>query len=341
MHELEGLREQILSMSESDSKSLLFQAMITVDTIETDKMQSADGIERLVKIKKLISDVSARKDPTKGIYTRYHILFGDSAGGALKHLFSTEGIRDERVLAISDYFAEGPIENLHETKGFVKRFRWIKENVIRDEYEDFLRRYFQMMEEIDSIPEEVPITIWTSNNSHEQIGVRFIIYLLKGRKNEVKLINTNHLFHEFLAKPGSHYFLTSASISPDHFNLMYNKSQDIVPLMASEKEKFLNEWIELSREDTALRIWKNDQIVSVDETYFDSLIFEKARVLTDKRGDEYMKSGRLIGEVLGNIENQFISDLFLEYRLRKLIDKGHFDVVGDLAAMRYYSVKLK
>jgi len=53
-----------------------------------------------------------------------------------------------------------------------------------------------------------------------------------------------------------------------------------------------------------------------------------------------MKSARLIGEVIGNVD-QYIGDGFVEYRVRLLIMNGIFEIKGVPKAMRYYSVKLK
>jgi len=44
--------------------------------------------------------------------------------------------------------------------------------------------------------------------------------------------------------------------------------------------------------------------------------------------------------VIGNLE-QHLGDEFLEYRLKKLIEKGIFEVEGTMEAMRFYSIKLK
>jgi hypothetical protein len=47
----------------------------------------------------------------------------------------------------------------------------------------------------------------------------------------------------------------------------------------------------------------------------------------------------VIGEVLGHLD-QYIGDAFLEYRIRKLIDAGVFELEGDLKARRFYSLRL-
>jgi len=51
-----------------------------------------------------------------------------------------------------------------------------------------------------------------------------------------------------------------------------------------------------------------------------------------------MMCARLVGEVYGHI-SQYIGDSFLEYRVRRLIEKGIFEYEGSLEAMRYYSIK--
>lgn len=52
-----------------------------------------------------------------------------------------------------------------------------------------------------------------------------------------------------------------------------------------------------------------------------------------------MKSARLIGEIIGHL-NQKISDEFFEYRLIQLVLNGVFEIEGVPKAMRFYSVKL-
>lgn len=45
-----------------------------------------------------------------------------------------------------------------------------------------------------------------------------------------------------------------------------------------------------------------------------------------------MKSVRLIGEVLGHLE-QYVGDAFMEYRLKKLIEAGIFEYEGNFEEM--------
>ncbi|MED4567583.1 DUF3658 domain-containing protein, partial [Bacillus atrophaeus] len=78
----------------------------------------------------------------------------------------------------------------------------------------------------------------------------------------------------------------------------------------------------------------------VTEDHYDSFIIKMAQKLHDKLGGkEFIKSVRLVGEVLGHLE-QYLGDQFIEYRVRHLIKNGTFEMEGSSRAIRNYSIKL-
>jgi hypothetical protein len=88
---------------------------------------------------------------------------------------------------------------------------------------------------------------------------------------------------------------------------------------------------------------RNGRILSVPENFYDEFIIKKAKKLFVKgkpREIEFIKSARVIGEVLGYLD-QYVGDSFLEYRIRKLIEAGVFESEGSLVAMRFYRIRLK
>ncbi|MEH7352949.1 DUF1835 domain-containing protein [Neobacillus drentensis] len=273
-----------------------------------------------------------------------HILFGPSPAGSLRAAFKENGIdKNEQIISFWDRFSIGPVWRLDEEAGKEARFDWMK-NVINDEYGEFqeYKQSFQKtIDQILSIPEGLPITIWTADNAHEQIGLRFGLHLLKERNNDIILINTTKAFSELLKKRNVQYtVLHSGEISPDKLQIIYDRGQGKV-LTDHDKEDYEKEWLSISDNRETLRIWRNGRIVSVPEDYFDPFIIQKAKKLhREQKTKDFMKSARLIGEVLGHLD-QYVGDEFLEYRLRKLIEKEVFDVEGSLIAMRYYSVKLR
>ncbi|MDR2992354.1 MAG: DUF3658 domain-containing protein, partial [Bacillus cereus] len=99
-----------------------------------------------------------------------------------------------------------------------------------------------------------------------------------------------------------------------------------------------NEWNHLSDRTEFLRVWKENEVHSVHEEYFDQFILDCAKkVGADK---EFLKAPRVIGEALGLVE-QLVGDTFLEYRLKELIKREVFEYKGSLDQMRLYSVKLR
>ncbi|MFB6468209.1 DUF3658 domain-containing protein [Cytobacillus sp. Hz8] len=93
-----------------------------------------------------------------------------------------------------------------------------------------------------------------------------------------------------------------------------------------------------------LRIWKNGRIQNVREDYYDQYMINMAKKFQIERErakepELFMKSARLIGEVIGHLD-QYLGDEFFQYRLRKLIDKDVFEMEGNLKAMRFNSVRL-
>lgn len=273
-----------------------------------------------------------------------HILFGASASGSLKFVLREMGLDNkERVISFWDIFSIGPVWQLHEENGVKSRFDWMK-NCISGEYHefpDYKQRFEKTINKLNSIPEGVPITIWTSDNAHEQTGLRFVVYLLKEKNIDITLINTTEEYEElFQVKKVKYTPLHTGEIPPEKLQIIYEQGHGKF-FTDHDREDLEKEWLSLSDNEETLRIWRNGRIQSVPEDYYDEFIIKRTKKLHGKqKTNEIMKSTRLIGEVLGHLD-QYVGDAFLEYRLKKLIEEGVFESEGSLEAMCFYSVKLK
>ncbi|WP_228275825.1 DUF3658 domain-containing protein [Gracilibacillus oryzae] len=70
-------------------------------------------------------------------------------------------------------------------------------------------------------------------------------------------------------------------------------------------------------------------------------IIKQAHKLHSEQKDHgFMKTARLIGEVIGNLD-QYFGDEFFEYRVRNLIMNGVFEISAVPKGMRFYSVRVK
>src|SRR5699024_59324 len=110
-------------------------------------------------------------------------------------------------------------------------------------------------------------------------------------------------------------------------------------LVAEERKTLIDEWKQLSQTKMKLRSFCDHTILSIDKAAYDGYIIETARKIHFQMKEEpYIKSARLVGEVYGELRD--FDDLFIEYRLRKLIEQGQFEYRGDLSAMRFYEVRV-
>lgn len=339
--ELEAMKKTIGSLSENDAKSmllLLFAKTKQWKTIGKKDLELAEEIENLYTgLERAIQEKQNEKPIEE--YERIHIMFGASPAGSLRVALKKMKLEQkEKIIVFGDMLSIGPIHHLHTEDGQEKRANWMLTAFPYDEEDWRISEFEKSLHEIASISENQPITIWTSNGAHEQTALRFVLLLLKDKENEIQVINTATL-HEalFKRKDIEYNILHTGELPPEKLQVMYEKNSG-EKLTQQEREEFEKEWLSLAETKNGLRIAHNGIIESEDESYFDQTIIETAKALNMNK--EYKKSARLIGQVLGECE-QHIGDSFIEYRLRKLIEKDVFEVKGSLKAMRYYSVKLK
>jgi hypothetical protein len=274
-----------------------------------------------------------------------HIVFSDSPAGSLRIVLKELGLQDEeKVITFSDIFSVGPVWRLHEKTGLSNRYEWLKKHIniddeIIDNYQD---EFNNTISEIKAVPKDAPIIIWIGENAHEQTALRYVLYLLKEKTNDIFVMDTTSKYKSQFAIPETDVFpLYTGETSHDKLRLIYEKNRKSNSLTQKEREKFEKEWEQLSANQEVLRIWENKRIQNVNQTYYDDYIINTARKIhIERKNNEFIKSARLIGEVMGHL-NQYIGDQFFEYRVRYLIVNGIFEIEGVPKAMRYYSVKLK
>ena len=112
------------------------------------------------------------------------------------------------------------------------------------------------------------------------------------------------------------------------------------PLSKPERQRLEREWEKVSNTEEKLRIWNDGKLQSVEEDYYDNYLIQiTGEIHEAQKEEDFIKSARIIGEVMGRLE-QNISDSFFEYRIRTLSLKGIFDMKGVPKGMGFYSIKL-
>lgn len=332
---VEDLRSAIQQLSESEAKSILLQMLIRLNMIQESHESPKKMIDDLLSWSQ---EIFQHTNAIEREYSTVHLVCGESPAGSLRVGLGS----DQKVIGFPDFFAVGPIKDLHTATGRHRRYEWLKDHLnYQDDYleKEYERRFLKTVAEICALPDQVPIVIWTADNADEQTGIRFLLYLLKEKANTIYLINTTLAYQEIFNTSEYQYFYHhTGEVMPEHLQLILPTKSVLTP---NDRIQLENDWLKLTDTNEELRIWKNNEIVAVNEDYFDELLIDTARKFHAKQiQKDFIKSARIIGEVFGQIENT-VGDAFLEYRLRTLIYTGVFEIKGIPKGMRYYSVRLK
>ncbi|WP_409370092.1 DUF1835 domain-containing protein [Lysinibacillus sp. 38-6] len=321
------LKRAINKLSEAEAKSMLFFALLN------DK--PSEELQRLI-LQETEEHMDART---------IHIVFGHSPAGSLKAAFKdTEYGKTEEVIVLPHNLSIGPLKDIHKVSGVEARLAWFQQryNVEDDGLEHYAAQLITAFEKIRNISPQQHIVIWTCQNAPEQTGLRLVLALLEGKGNTVRVIDTFKAFHEqHMQPPLEDYPRTSGEVNAE--NLLYFYEQGEMNHLTYETRKILSKEgsFLLSDDVHILRTWTDHKLVhSANENRDDNFIIGCAQRMCEEDGKvEYKKSARLIGEVMGHMQ-QYTGDEWIEYRLRALIKQGVFSYRGDLKAMRFYEVKL-
>jgi hypothetical protein len=90
-------------------------------------------------------------------------------------------------------------------------------------------------------------------------------------------------------------------------------------------------WEKLKRENLILRICEGNEVKSVQVDYFDDMILRYTY-------RNFICSARTVGEVIGKAKN-YVSDIFIFWRITELIKESKIDYRGNLSLMRELKIK--
>ncbi|MGE7674874.1 DUF1835 domain-containing protein [Lysinibacillus sp. NPDC094403] len=221
---------------------------------------------------------------------------------------------------------------LEEKRGQAFRNDWLFENITDGQEDVYQNKFTNTLREIEDISNHVPIYIWYGNNTNEQCGLRFFLYLLRDKSNEIFLINTTEHNKTICATSQ----LDSQQLAQLFVNIKEKK-----PLTTQDRLIFQNEWETLSKTNDVLRLWIDNEIKGVPENYFDLLIIKTIENLhNEQETKDFIKTGTVIAELLPFMD-ELPSVFFLECRIRFLVYCGVLVLKGIPKSMGHYSVKLR
>lgn len=339
----------IHDLTESEAKSILLCFFLDIERLDSEGYSREQFVDDTTKQYHEILELYTEKmnDDFSDHTSHVHIMFGDSSAGGLKIALKQMGLHlQHHIMILRDIYAVGPMQHLDTPEGREHRCEWLRDRVhAHDGDDDFMydEDFFnKTIAQIERIPEHVAITVWSGNNAQEQVGLRYALYLFRNKSNPIYMINAGMDSHTLFDTPEFTIdYRHTGEISPEKLGSIMKHNEGKASLSKTEIEKFEQEWLSISGNSSVLRIWEHRGIVHVSEDYYDQYMTDTVSKFHRERGNmEFVKSARVIGEVIGNLE-QFITDSFFEYRLRQLIYNGVLEIKGIPKAMRYYSVRLR
>ncbi|GEN87533.1 DUF1835 domain-containing protein [Oceanobacillus sojae] len=265
-----------------------------------------------------------------------HFIFGSAAAGILKHAFRK---KNHQIISFPIDFSVGPITNIHQPCGIKDHFAW-KASCFQ-EVQNFhadQSDYQEALEQLGEIKDGDKLTIWICENTSEQIGLRISCYLLNGKDVELRVVNTADAMQEYMrGKEIEVAILSTGDCNAKQLIHFYNHSYSYIT--KEMRQTFEQEGEELLQRGSLVRSWKQGEIIDELETRDDTLIIEYIKSV-EQEGEEatFINAARVVGGVLTK-SDQFFSDLWIEYRIRSLIQAGYLIYEGSLQAMWMYRVK--
>lgn len=261
-----------------------------------------------------------------------HIVFGDSAGGSMKYfLKEIAKDRESKVIVIREDFSLGPIYNFGSESSIKERSQWFdllfKSVNYEDIFYDLSNDTLKTKAEINKLKENDKIVIWHGYNTSDQIGLRYVCALLKDL--DIYELDLSKIIKRDV-EINNWWYTSLGMISPDEIS---NLIVDIEKIKEKRKIQLIKDWEEILKYKSNLRILENDKIVNVEENYYDNQILENCTF-------NFKRAARIIGSTMGH-SKQLVGDLYIHYRVRKLIEEDKIQYRGILKSMRDFEIKNK
>lgn len=267
-----------------------------------------------------------------------HIVIGPSAAASFKSAIQRP---DDIILEFPFDFSVGPIAQIHKKRGISTREDWIAHsfNPIKGRFfQEQTNMYVNSLKTLQNIKSGEQITIWTCNNAAEQIGLRISCFLLAGKQVDLYMVNTQQAMNEYLK---SHEFQQTIRHTGEcnGKQLAHFYRQSTVAITKEMRAVYVRDAKRLLSSTSLLRSWSKNEIIEDEETREDAFILDCVKnSLAQSPENEYVSAVRIIGEVLG-LSEQSLSDVWIDYRIRSLIQNGQLAYQGELQSMLSYKVK--
>jgi hypothetical protein len=254
----------------------------------------------------------------------------------MKQVIKLDETLTGEVVQIKDDYAVGPLTQLDTDEGWQARHDWWMSLLENSHYAgantgkiDDRKTVKDLKEKLAAGPGE-EVWIWMGQNQHDVSGYYWLMPQLRDFAGRVMILYMNNL--PFINEKGQVFYPSWIEEIPPREFLKAKKLAR--PITLSEFEVDPDEWKKLCDENYMVRILEGGKkIIGKEDIFYDNDII---RNLTP----EWQKAARVITNTLHRMKIK-TGDVFLMWRLKKLISEGKIEVMGDMnKGWKDFDVKL-
>ena len=252
-----------------------------------------------------------------------HIVFNTADVEVLQKVIELDESLNGNIIEIKDDYAVGPIIDIYDEYGYQQRRDWWKILLQHSPYQEQINivndklAVHQLLQTLDGNEFE-EVWIWMAQNAHDVSGYYWLMSQLKNYQGRIQVLYLNNL--PFINEKGLIFYPQHLyQIQPKEFLKAKKLAR---PITLSEFEVDPDEWKKLCNENAVVRILEGGKkIVSKEESFFDNDILN---VVTT----EFQKLNKIIHSTLNKMIHK-TGDVFLVWRIKKLIEQERLEMQGD------------
>ena len=256
-----------------------------------------------------------------------HIVFQQDDVRLLNEAIKLDESLTGDIFEIKDEWGVGPLKDLNTDEGWSARENWWREMLVGSPYGEKLVGTFDDRETVKSIKEKLDADetleawLWLGQNQHDVTGYYWLMPQLKTYHGRIMILYLNNL--PFINEKGQLFYPWSVH---DILPKEVVKAKKLArPITLSEFEVDPDEWKKLSEENATVRILEGGKkIVGKEDSFYDSEILKNITA-------DWQKATRVLSNTLHRMKIK-TGDVFLMWRMKRLINDGRIEIMGDVNA---------
>lgn len=251
---------------------------------------------------------------------KYYIAYGDAAALTIKNAIY-DGLEKATIVCFRDDFTQGPLPEqfdlvaLEDRKAYWQSLSDVLYNV-----SDIDAVLDYSIEELNQIGQGSAVYLWTGDSAYDRLASMWLSVLLD-QKGCVIFNNSK------LSGDGDEKIINLAMLSPKTVAATATNFEIVHPMKIS---MWRITWKNLMEENGAYRVLENEQILNKDSRFMKDCI--------KKYIDNVPIQARDLIEKILTEDPIPLSDITIEYELRKMIKEKEVDFQGELGTMTDYKV---